>query len=289
MAIKSIFVPFFEEKSAISAFRAAVVLAQEYKAHISIIHMRNRPMPPATVYFPLGGVSHEFVSAFQEAEEKLADTLKRTFDDLCRGLKIGVVDISDHRKESGVTASWDDVEGELYTDLAGRAMSCDLAVIATASDDTTPMEQEIIESLLFKSGRPVLMCPQSGLAGTPKKIVVAWNGRQEAARAVSASMDLLQDAEDVSVVTVRKSKSPLVHTEEITTYLRLHNVNAVRSEIEIDDDESDNARLDAEVLEQKPDLLVMGAYSHSRWREAILGGYTRHMIHEAKLPVFMMR
>ncbi|WP_428408464.1 universal stress protein [Hyphococcus sp.] len=288
MALKSIFIPFFEEKASETAFRAAMMLAKDDKAHISAAHMRARPAPPANVYFPLGGVSTEFTENFQKAEDQLADSLKALFAKLCEETGAGAVKMEERTKDHGVTASWTEMEGDPLSDYARRATAFDLSVLAAAGDDSTPMEESIAESLLFQSGRPVLLCPAAGIAAAPEKIVIAWNGSEEAARAVGASLELLKEAKEVMVISVRKSGAPFINTDEITAYLRLHGVNAARTKIEVTGDESVNARLDAEIREEKPDLLVMGAYSHSRWRQAVLGGFTRHMIHEAKLPVLMM-
>ena len=288
MALKSVFVPFYEEKSAETAFRAAALMAKEGKAHIGAVHMRARPTPPTNVYFPLGGVSTEFTENFQKAEDQLADNLKTLFVKLCEETGVGFVNLEQRTEAHGVTASWMDLEGDLLTDYARLATACDLSVLAAAGDDATPLEESIAESLLFQSGRPVLMCPASGLAAVPEKIVVAWNGSQEAARAVGATLEVLKEAKDINVISVRKTDAPFINTDEVTAYLRLHGVNAARTKVEVTGDESVNARLDQEIREEKPDLLVMGAYSHSRWRQAVLGGFTRHMIHEAKLPVLMM-
>ncbi|WP_165793699.1 universal stress protein [Hyphococcus luteus] len=288
MALKSIFVPFFEEKSAETAFRTAIALAKEGKAHISAVHMRSRPLPPTNVYFPLGGVSTEFTEGLQKAEDALAEKLKGIFSALCDESGVSVMALEEHKDDHGVTASWTDGEGDLLTDYARLATAFDMSVVAAAGDDASPMEESIAESLLFQTGRPVLMCPETGLPDPLEKISVAWNGSQEAARAVAAALPFLQGAETVNVVSVRRTGEPFINTDDITAYLRLHGAGAVANEIEVTGNENATERLDAEIREGKPDLLVMGAYSHSRWREAVLGGFTRHMIHEAKMPVFMV-
>lgn len=288
MALKSIFVPFCEEKSAETAFRAAALMARGDNAHISVVHLRARPAPPANVYFPLGGVSTEFTEKFQKAEDRLADNLKALFTKLCEETGVSMASLEERTDAHGGTASWADREGDPLADYARQATAFDLSVLAAAGDDATPMEENIAESLLFQSGRPVLLCPASGLEAAPSKIVVAWNGAEEAARAVGATLVLLKSAKDVNVVSVRKPEAPFINTDDITAYLRLHGVAASATEIEVTGDESVNARLDAEIRAAAPDLLVMGAYSHSRWRQAVLGGFTRHMIHEAKMPVLMM-
>lgn len=288
MAIKSIFVPFFDEKSAGTAFASAKVLADQTKAHISALHVRRRPIPPTNVYFPLGGVSTDFAEAFQNAEDALATALREIFVKACEDDAINVADMAEHKDEHGVSASWRESEGDILMEFAQCAIAHDLSVVAAAGDDATSFEEDIVEALLFRSGRPVLLCPEGGLAETPKTVVVAWNGSEEAARAVSGSLSLLCDVETVKVITVRKAQTPMINTDEITAYLRLHGVEAAAAEIEVTGGESATERLDQEIREANPDLLVMGAYSHSRWREAMLGGFTRHMIHRAKVPVLMM-
>ncbi len=289
MAQKSIFIPFFEQKSAETAFRAAAALAKESNGHITAVHIRSRPVPATTVYFPLGGVSTEFTKSFQKAEDQLADDLKALFDKLCAETGAGVVNLEEHKDEHGATASWIESEGDVLMEYAFKATAYDFSILAAAGDDANPMEESIAESLLFESGRPVLLTPASGLSRAPQKVVVAWNGSQEAARAVAASLSLLKGAQTVTVISVRKADDPFINTDEITAYLRFHGVEAARMKVEVQDNENVTARLDQEVRQEQPDLLVMGAYSHSRWREAVLGGFTRHMIHEAKMPVFMMR
>ncbi|MEO1137796.1 MAG: universal stress protein, partial [Pseudomonadota bacterium] len=201
---------------------------------------------------------------------------------------IRVADMAECHDEQGVSASWRECEGDILMEFAHCAIANDLSVVAAAGDDATSLEEDVVEGLLFRSGRPVLLCPEGGLSETPKRVVVAWNGSEEAARAVSASLSLLCDAETVKVITVRKTRTPMINTDEITAYLRLHGVEAAAAEIEVTGGESATERLDQEIRGANPDLVVMGAYSHSRWREAVLGGFTRHMIHRAKIPVLMM-
>lgn len=288
MALKSIFVPFFEEKSAETAFRTAIALAKEGKAHISAVHMRSRPLPPTNVYFPLGGVSTEFTEGLQKAEDALAEKLKGLFSKLCDESGVSVMALEEHKDDHGITASWTDMEGDLLADYARLATTFDMSVVAAAGDDASPMEESIAESLLFQTGRPMLMCPETGLPEAQQKISVAWNGSQEAARAVAAALPLLEKADAVNVVSVRRASEPFINIDDITAYLRLHGVKASENNIEVAGNENATERLDAEIRKANPDLLVMGAYSHSRWREAVLGGFTRHMIHEAKMPVLMV-
>lgn len=287
MDFKSILVPFLDEASARAAFEAAALLARESKGHISCVHIRQRPVPSTTVVYPLGGVYTQFTETFVETETKLANDLQQLFTSLCNDAKVGIGALTEHKDEKGATASWRDEEGDLFSFMSQEAMTCDVSVLAAIGDDVLPAVKMLAEELLFQTGRPVLLCPASGLKTAPKKIVVAWNGRQESARAVAAALNFLRDADAVKVLTVRKAESPAVNTEEITAYLRLHDVEATQNDIELAEGKSEIDRLDEEIREFNADMLVMGAYSHNRWREAVLGGFTRHVLKKSPIPVFM--
>ena len=287
MDFKSILVPFLDEKSVRPAFGAAALIARESKGHLSCVHIRQRPVPSTTVVYPFGGVFTEFTEGFQEAENKLASDLQQLFTTLCNEENVGVGALSEHTTAKGVTASWRDDEDDLFSAMPQLAMTCDLTILSGVGEDASPVTMMLAEELLFQSGRPLLLCPSTGLKAAPKKIVVAWNGRQEAVRAVSNGLGLLREADAVKVLTVRKAESPALNTDDITAYLRLHDVEAAKTEIELAESENETERLDEEIREFGADLLVMGAYSHNRWREAILGGFTRHILKTSTIPIFM--
>ncbi len=287
MGFKSILVPFLDEQSARPAFAAAALLARESKGHIFCVHIRQRPVPSTTIIYPLGGVYTTFTQEFQETENKLANDLRQLFTSLCTEEAVATVAATAHSSAKGATASWRDEEDDLFLTMPASGMTCDLAILSAGGDKPSPLATMLAEEMLFQSGRPVLLVPSTGLTTAPKRIVVAWNGRQEAARAVSAGLDLLRKADAVRVLTVRKAQTPAVNTDDLTIYLRLHNVEATQTEIELVENEVETEKLDEEIREFGADLLIMGAYSHSRWREAILGGYTRHVLKHSNIPVFM--
>jgi len=145
---------------------------------------------------------------------------------------------------------------------------------------------------LFDGDSPVLILPELGME-LPKfnKIVLAWNQSDEALHAARAALPLLQNADLVNIVIV----DPPAHGVErsdpgglLTQMLARHGVQVDVSVIaktlpRISD------MLRRHATDQAADLLVIGAYSHSRLRQAILGGTTRNLLEETNLPVFMAR
>lgn len=156
--------------------------------------------------------------------------------------------------------------------------------------DAQPTQEAVIESALFEGQAPVLMLPEGGMGPDfGKRIVIAWNQSNEALSAVRRALPLLQDAEMVSVVVV----NPPVHSPErsdpgglLTQMLARHGVRAEVAVLA-----KTMPRVSDVLMRHMEDIdasiMVMGAYGHSRLREAILGGATRNVLENAKRAVFL--
>ena len=181
--------------------------------------------------------------------------------------------------------------GALTDVVAARARYSDLTILPLPYGKSRGVEDEAVtEAALFEGMSPVLIVPPSGMkSAEPKRIVLAWNQSREALVAARRAMPFLKRAEMVQIVVV----DPPTHGPErsdpgglLCQLLVRHGVRAevsvlARTLPHVSDVLARQARdLDAE-------LLVMGAYGHSRFREAILGGTTREMLGSAEVPVFL--
>lgn len=172
-----------------------------------------------------------------------------------------------------------------------RARFSDLVIQARPyGRDALPAQEAVVEAALFEGGAPVLAVPETGLPRDfGKRVVVAWNQSNEALSAVRRAMPLLQAADRVCVAIV----NPPPHSPErsdpggmLTQMLARH---GVRAEVAV---LARTLPRVSDVLmrymgDRDASLLVMGAYGHSRLREAILGGATRNMLQNAEFPVFL--
>ena len=173
-----------------------------------------------------------------------------------------------------------------------HARTADL-VVAAQTDAKWPgsMRLDIADRLVIGSGRPVLIIPNVGpQQELGKKVVVAWNGRREAARAVFDALPLLRRADEIKVVWVNpQSESELtqdVPAADICAALARHGVKceatqAVRPHANV------GSTLLAVAKDYGADLLVMGCYGHSRLREFVLGGASEHVLRHMTIPVMM--
>ena len=183
--------------------------------------------------------------------------------------------------------------GGLTTLIGMRARFSDLVLLTRPyGDDAPPDGEAVTEAALFEGRAPVLISPNRGLpADFGKKVMIAWNQTEEAMTAVRRAMPFLVAAESVEITVVDPSPHGPERSDPggaLCQMLTRHGVNAsiavlartmpTTSEI-----------LNHRAIEIGADLIVMGAYSHSRVREAILGGTTRSMLGKTGLPILMAR
>lgn len=180
---------------------------------------------------------------------------------------------------------------DLGRHIAARARFSDLVVLPLPyGADKGPELEPVVEAALFEGHAPVLIVPDAAkLNPKPKRVMLAWNESAESLTAIRAALPILKHAESTQIVVV----DPPVHGRDrsdpggmLAQYLVRHGVHA-----EIDVLSKTMPRvsdiLKRHAADSDAEMLVMGAYGHSRFREAILGGATRNMLEEAPVPVFM--
>jgi nucleotide-binding universal stress UspA family protein len=176
--------------------------------------------------------------------------------------------------------------------IVEQARAADL-VIAGQTDpkwDLSPIF-DIPERLALESGRPVLVVPYAGSFGeVGKRVVVAWNNRREASRAVFDALPLLAGADQVRVLWINPARDGVapdeLPTAEITGALARHGVKAEAAHSVAPDIDVGNELL-SRAADLSADLIVMGCYGRSRFRELIFGGATRHILQHMTVPVLL--
>ena len=172
--------------------------------------------------------------------------------------------------------------------VARRARTRDLCIVPLGEPASGSLD--VAQSAIFGSGRPVLVLrPGEGAfrAGL-NKVVVAWDGARAAARALADALPILQQAGEVRLVTMLDEKPSAVAglAAEAQRHLARHGIEAAVDEVE-PHGRRIGAALDGYLEEHRPDLLVMGAYGHSRLREFVLGGMTRDVLRHMTVPVLL--
>ncbi len=184
------------------------------------------------------------------------------------------------------------VDGEVAYGISLQARYCDLLIIGqTDTDEPAPsVPPDFPHHVLMHSGRPVMIVPSKGeFASVRKKVLVAWDASRGATRAVTDAIPLLQNAEVVQVVVFNPEASSATHGEEpgadLALYLARHGVAVEVLQRQTGRDVG--GALLSLAKELSSDLIVMGGYGHSRFRQMLLGGVTRSVLAGMSVPVMM--
>jgi nucleotide-binding universal stress UspA family protein len=180
---------------------------------------------------------------------------------------------------------------DIAAHFAQSARLKDLSLVPVRAHDS--QSEKIVETLIFESGRPILICPEEFAAELPvafDNVVIAWDQSAPAARAVADALPMLQAAANVRIVTAVDRKTPAEQESglALANHLAEHGIKATFEMVKIDGS-SIGKVFEAYVNAKAIDLLVMGAYRHTRLNEIVWGGATKTVIGRPPCWVMMSR
>ena len=279
MSYKDLLVVLDSEASARARIDLAAALAERFEAHL--VGLYPLPIPAAPRHFGYydPALLDPFFEELQVRAREAADKQREVFDHVT--------------SLRGLSAEWRMIAAGAEVDPALHARYVDLTILGQLDPDRG--EADGIgprpEHVTLASGRPILVVPYAGhFESVGRRVLIGWNATREAARAVNDAMPLLVAAEMVTVLTIDPREGPHGHGElpgaDISLHLARHGVKAeiertVSADLPIGD------VLLSRAADLAADLLVMGAYGHSRARELLLGGATRSLLRSMTVPVLM--
>ncbi len=255
----------------------AIQLAEEIGAHLSVLVVGFAAPPPIGEYAAI------ISDAWMEERAGDIETLEARRDDINK--RVARSDLKF------------DVDG-LYCETVGadqrigeRARYADLTIMGAQALADPILKRHALDGALFESARPVLLIPKNAKATLkPKAILLAWDARIEAARALGCAMPVLLSAQEVHVTMIDPNEATGEDGGEPGANLATYLARA-GAKIQLDTvasaARSTDVVLNRHAAEFGADMIVMGAYGHSRLRERIFGGVTRDMINSAKISLFM--
>lgn len=255
----------------------AIALCDHFACHLAVLVI-GIALPASTTAY--GAVPAETWSEEREKGRAVAAAKATEIEELLKAKGI-----------SGDVAPYYCEEGQVADVVGMRARYTDVAVVQPAADMDKRLSKQALEGLVYQGARPFLLVPK-GVTPTlkPKRVLLAWNGTKEAARAAHASLDMLKEAEQVNVALVDPMASEFEQGEEpgadIAAYLARHGVKVSVDVL------ASGGRGVADVLLQHgadtaAEMIVAGAYGHSRLREFLFGGATRDLLANDRFPVLM--
>ncbi len=259
----------------------AAALAQRHNGHIVVAHCRARTEDLMPYSIPLPSFAREtFAEQARELADQQEQDVRNQLHELAESLDLQETDAPVHG-----AASIEFVEeyGRMADVIKHNGRLADLVVVAKPDRDRN-LGANSLKSALFRTGRPVLMCPPHGEvpADFGARIAVAWNGSLEASRAVAMTLELAKSAEAVTILSGGKGEPHGATTEELVAYYKLHGVQASPVRFEA---RNPGAALLEKTTELGASMLVMGAYGHNHERETLFGGNTQAVVDKAEIPV----
>jgi len=276
-SIRSVFTAYTEEGQGEheSALGYALSLAQQAKAHLTIQAAAMRYAVPASM---IGDFGSAFISSENRRIGKLADrfaALARTSADL-----------------AGVSSTIETpqlVYSELSERLVALARVHDLSVL-DLEKDAVERDRGLIEAALFDSGRPVIIVPPGAETFSAKRLLIAWDGSAAAATAVAEVRPFLHGAEvEILSITGEKDLTRTVAGAELAPHLARHGASVTVSNVALTGGNDVAETIRRAAVAFRANLIVCGAYQHSRLREWLLGGVTQSLLKSTPLPILMSR
>ena len=288
MTIRKLLLPLTGTAAGEAALTTALMIARRWNAHVTALHVRvdSRDVAPLAGEGLSGAMIEEMMSATEKESSERAHAVRMMFERFVANQQVVVSEA--HPGAEHATASFASVTGREEDLVAQQARLADLTIVPHPDAGEDVSSSDALHAVLFDSGRPVLISPQVAPASVGSRVCIAWNGTAESASSVVAALPWMQRAEAVRILSAEGYQRRGPGAPDLAAYLALHGIHAdivmfhtVGSSV--------GAGLIAAATQFGCDLLSMGAYSHSRLRQLILGGVTRHVLEHATLPVMMNR
>ncbi|TGV15959.1 universal stress protein [Mesorhizobium sp. M8A.F.Ca.ET.173.01.1.1] len=277
MRFKTIVAILQNEQDAERVLECAIPLASRFESHLIGIHAEALPVPYTSA---TGFPDTEFLQVSADMNRERADKLQAVF--------LGRVE------DSGLSFEWRSLEsfsGDSALTGISSVRAADLIIAAQRETGGDPSAD--VDTLVYDAGRPVLVVPHAGpLVTTFKRVLLAWNGSKEAARAAFDALPFIIEAEKTDILVIDPpdtlDESPEAAGAEIASALSRHGAT-VSVSVQKSGGSSVDDMIQNRIAETGADLLVLGGYSHSWLRQLLFGGVTRTVLRTAQVATFLSR
>lgn len=285
MTIRSILVPIGSSQDASDQIKTAFLTGKRVGSHVDVFHIN--PDPRDLVAYVGEGVTGAIIEDLMTAAEQ-ESTVRASRSETQYRAMVQAFNVTEASgpQATGFSTAFSKSTGRVYDLIALRGRLADLVAIARPKKGDDAMIQATLEVALMETGRAVLVTPPTAPAGLGDNVIILWSGAEEAARAVSAALPLLRAAKKVTATSFGSYARAPALASDLARYLAWHGIRATAEEVAPLGRPVEEAVL-AKVREAGTDLLVMGAYTHSRLRHLIFGGVTSAVLERAEIPVLM--
>jgi nucleotide-binding universal stress UspA family protein len=276
--IKAILLPFNNIQPSDAIVDTAYLIATRFRSYIEGIYYRQSLPIVAGEGITLPG---DYMAGFEEEARMQAEMAELAFKKMIedRDIPFGTLDESSNVLRAG----WHHMIGADSLGVGEYARLFDLSIIERHAAETAINWKTTAETILFESGRPIIVINHHAPKVLGRRILIAWNGSTEAARSVSAAMPFLERSEDIVILSVNGGMVSGPNGDQLSKYLSARGIVSQHKTIDTSGGSVGKAILKF-AEDWKCDLLVKGAYTQSRLRQLVFGGPTRQIIENSSIP-----
>ncbi len=272
--MRVIMVPVADRPECARALQAAFNLGKRLGASVSGCHIRPHRLSNTTL-------GTEFANAaWRKRSNKRAPAAAKAM--FARIAEQNGYKVARHARLAP-SAQWSQRVGSPDKVMGIVGPVADLIVVSRPAEAGGVADMFLLAALIH-SGRPVLILPKATRKVVGKRVCIGWNQSTDAARCVSAAMPILQQADEVTIVSCGPEDRAGPQSGQLAAYLRYWGVDAERVS-------THGHHIEAELMQAckdiRADLLIGGAFSRSRWREKVFGGTTEYLIRKARIPALL--
>ncbi|MBV1836432.1 universal stress protein [Acetobacter estunensis] len=289
--VSKILLPISGLRNIEAAFVLGANFARRFQAHLAVLHVRSdgRDIAPLAGEGLTGGMVEELIASAEREGNRLSREIQQAFESFgARTPDIEVVPPRIPFPQGRPSMSFNMFQGPEHEIVPWHARLSDFTLVPHPDTGDDVSSSEALHAVLFDSGRPAVIAPREPMRHMVKRVCIGWNGTAEAASALRGVLAWASTAERVRVLHCNDYQRRGPDAREVVDYLSMHGIAADRVEFSAIDRDIGRGLL-AACQDFGADMLAMGAYSHSRLRQLILGGVTRHILENSTLPVLMSR
>ena len=290
MSIKTILVSVADTPAGRNAVETAFLVGRNFSAHVFGLHVQSTPeqdtadlmMTRASLGLSSRKIRDTLDSAARD-EQEAASRAGEMFQSVAKAME------AERRATNGgqgLTCDFEIVVDDGPEALAARGRIFDLVVVPQPWEDPDHKLRQQLRAVLFDSGRPVLVAPTPTPTSVGHHILIAWNRSALSGRAAAISRQYVRHAERVGILTIAGAGASGPSAQDLANNLAWHGIKAEVIEVQ-----SGGRRPGEVLLDQSKswgaDLLIMGAYSQTPFRETLTGGITNYILSEAEMAVLM--
>jgi nucleotide-binding universal stress UspA family protein len=277
MSYKSILVHL--DTSARAHPRLEIALQLAHRFHATLTGLFSTYVPPRQAFFVMAGTA-DYYAEHERLRRERAGALERLFRaELAR---------------ANVDGQWIAAHGYANDVVPPYARLADLIVLGQTNpaDPEAFVAEQFVDHIVLSAGRPVLVLPSAGtFAPLGRHVLIAWDGSREATRAIHDALPFLAHAAKVTLLTIHSPadqppRNTIAGADVALSFAR-HGVKIDVRALSIEADTPVGDALLSQTADLGCDMIVMGAYAHSRLHEVVLGGATRAMLESMTVPVLL--